>query len=65
MEPEIKFEGLLLKVSGALGLSDYEEGDTIDDLKENDGIHYTADGKIVVLDPYEWETGWKLPILST
>ncbi|KIA94527.1 hypothetical protein OA88_22085 [Flavobacterium sp. JRM] len=65
IEPEIKFEGLLLKVSASAGLTNYEAGDKINDLKERDGMHYDAQGKLVVLDPYEWETGWKLPIIST
>jgi len=64
VEPEIKFEGLLLKVSASAGLSEYQEGDKIDDLKEREGLHYNAEGKLVVLDPYEWETGWKLPIMK-
>ncbi|WP_433812735.1 hypothetical protein [Flavobacterium johnsoniae] len=62
VEPEIKFEGLLLKASASAGLTDYEAGDKINDLKERDGIHYDSKGKLVVLDPYEWETDWKLPI---
>ena len=37
----------------------------IKELKESDGFHYTAEGKIVVLDAYEWETGLQLPIMSS
>lgn len=64
VEPEVKFEGLLLEANISLGFvaDDGGAGD-IKALKEKDGIHYTADGKIVVLDAYTWKTGWKLPII--
>lgn len=66
VEPEIKFEGLILEAKINLGfVSDDADTNNVEELKEIDGIHYTAEGKIVILDPYEWETGWKLPILST
>lgn len=64
VEPEVKFEGLLLEANVSLGFVADDAGtDNISELKEKDGIHYTADGKIVVLDPYTWKTGWKLPII--
>lgn len=64
VEPEVKFEGLLLEANVSLGFVADDAGtDKASELKEKDGIHYTADGKIVVLDPYTWKTGWKLPII--
>lgn len=62
VEPEIKFEGFILTAKFDAGIVDPPKDDT--ELTEADGLHYTADGRIVVLDPYEWETGWKLPIIS-
>lgn len=62
VEPEIKFEGFVLSAKFEAGIVDPPKDDT--ELTESDGLHYTADGRIVVLDPYEWETGWKLPIIS-
>lgn len=67
IQPEIKFEGFILGGSfkaGAVKPKRGTENITIEELKEADGLHYAAKGKIVVLDPYEWETGWKLPIMS-
>jgi hypothetical protein len=65
VEPEIKFEGLLLEGQINMGfITDDSKTNDIEKLKELDGIHYTAEGKIVVLDPFEWETGWKLPIMT-
>lgn len=67
VEPEIKFEGFTLKGNANFGAvkEDGSKGNsTIETLKEEDGLHYAGEGKIVVLDPYEWETGWKLPIMS-
>lgn len=62
VEPEIKFEGFILTAKFDAGTVDPPKDET--DLSEADGLHYTADGRIVVLDPYEWETGWKFPIIS-
>lgn len=62
VEPEIKFEGFILTANIGFGIVDPPKDDT--ELSEADGLHYTADGRIVVLDPNEWETGWKLPIIE-
>lgn len=62
VEPEIKFEGFVLSAKIDAGIVDPPVDDT--ELTEADGLHYTAEGRIVILDPYEWETGWKLPIIS-
>jgi hypothetical protein len=43
---------------------DGAKGSSIEELKEQSGLHYEGEGKIVVLDPYEWKTGWKLPLIS-
>jgi hypothetical protein len=67
VEPELKFEGFVLetKVNAGAGKSGKNGGSkTIEIMKEENGFHYGANGKIVILDPYEWETGWKLPIIS-
>jgi hypothetical protein len=66
VEPKIKFDGLVLKGSANFGAveEDGAKGSSIEELKEQDGLHYEGEGKIVVLDPYEWETGWKLPLIS-
>lgn len=67
VEPTIKFEGFILGGSfkaGAVKPSRGTGSATISDMKEADGLHYAADGKIVVLDPYEWETGWSLSVIS-
>jgi hypothetical protein len=63
VEPEIKFEGLLLEGSINMGFVS-DDAKNINELKEASGLHYTAEGKIVVLDPYEWDPNWKLPIIS-
>ncbi|KIC00397.1 hypothetical protein OA93_02010 [Flavobacterium sp. KMS] len=62
IEPEMKFEGFVIGAKFEAGIVDPPVDDT--ELTESDGIHYTAEGRIVVLDPYEWSTGWKLPIIS-
>ncbi|OXA84588.1 hypothetical protein [Flavobacterium hercynium] len=62
IEPEIKFEGFVLSAKVDAGIVDPPVDDT--ELSEADGLHYTAEGRIVILDPYEWQTGWKLPLLS-
>lgn len=62
LEPEMKFEGFVIGAKFEAGIVDPPVDDT--ELTESDGIHYTAEGRIVVLDPYEWSTGWKLPIIS-
>lgn len=67
VEPKIKFEGFVLetKLNIGGGQSGKSGGSkTIEVMKEQDGFHYAGEGKLIVLDPYEWETGWKLPIIS-
>lgn len=67
VEPTIKFEGFILGGSFKAGAVKPSRGSTtakISDMKEADGLHYAADGKIVILDPYEWEVGYILPIIS-
>ncbi|WP_409417304.1 hypothetical protein [Flavobacterium sp. PS2] len=62
VEPAIKFEGFVLSAKINLGIVDPPVDDT--EVSEADGLHYTAEGRIVILDPYEWETGWKIPLIS-
>lgn len=63
VEPEIKFEGFVLSAKIDAGIVDPPLDDT--ELTEADGLHYTAEGRIVILDPYEWDKlGWRLPIMS-
>ncbi|HSD08165.1 hypothetical protein [Flavobacterium sp.] len=66
LEPTIKFDGLVLKGNANFGAveEDGAKGSSIEELKEQSGLHYEGEGKIVVLDPYEWKTGWKLPLIS-
>lgn len=66
IEPKIKFDGLVLKGNANFGAveEDGAKGSSIEELKKQDGLHYEGEGKIVVLDPYEWETGFKLPLIS-
>lgn len=66
IEPLIKFEGFILEsnINAGAGASGKNGGSkTLETMKKEDGFHYTAEGKIVILDPYEWETGWKLPLI--
>lgn len=66
LDPTIKFDGLTLHGTANFGAVKAAggKGNSIKQLKEQSGIHYTGEGKMVVLDPYEWQTGWKLPLIS-
>lgn len=62
VEPEIKFEGLILKYSLDAGIA-YDEEDK--EINESTGVHFNSAGDIIVLDAYEWEIkNWRIPILK-
>lgn len=62
VEPEIKFEGLILKYSLDAGIA-YDEEDK--EINESSGVHFNSAGDVIVLDSYEWEiTKWRIPILK-
>lgn len=70
-EPEIKFHGIVIKGSISLGIASTKMDETIKNEEEGesinpedlDGIHFKAEGEIIVMDAYEWELkDWRIPI---
>jgi hypothetical protein len=66
IEPELEFKGLIFKAEASLGIgkSGKYGGKGADNIKNNDGIHYKAEGEIVAMDPYKWPLkDWRIPLL--
>jgi hypothetical protein len=65
IEPEIKFHGIVLKGSFAIGIIDppSSQGGKKGRPEDQEGIHYSKKGEIVVMDAYEWELkDWRIYI---
>ncbi|MGJ7031960.1 hypothetical protein [Niabella hirudinis] len=62
-QPEIKFEGFVLKASVNAGIVDAPT-DSSTNYADMDGLHYDGEGSIVVLDPYAWDVNFKMPIIN-
>lgn len=64
LEPSIKFHGLVLKADIKVGLV-MPPGEEKKSPESRDGIHYNANGELIVMDAYEWPlTEWKIPLFS-
>lgn len=66
LEPSIKFLGVTMKFDAKGGLAFSPPGADKKSAESRDGIHYSANGEIIVMDAYEWPlTDWKIPLFKS
>ncbi len=66
LEPSIKFLGVTMKFDAKGGLAFSPPGADKKSAESRDGVHYAANGEIIVMDAYEWPlTDWKIPLFKS